>query len=461
MSDYYTRKQTAKVMIPELSQEEVFRYTRHVVIPEVGLEGQRKLKAASVLIIGTGGLGSPVSLYLAAAGIGRIGLVDFDAVDSSNLQRQIVHSTATIGQPKVESARQRLLELNPLIQVDAYLDVFTSENAREIANGYDILIDGTDNFATRYLLNDLAALTGRPYVYGSIYRFEGQVSVFDARTGPCYRCLFPEPPPPDSVQNCATAGVFGILPGTIGTIQATETIKLITGLGESLKGSLLLYDALDMSFQKIRLRKRPDCKLCGSHSEIKELIDYDAYCGVPHQVSAPLELYPDLEIGPEELSVRLKQPDPPWLIDIRETGEQAISSIAGARLISMANLMVELASIDRQQEMDPFLSCRSPFVKSRCFIAPGRFMPTSVIYAGALTAGLKPLTPPFTSIKKEIYETNFLSGVFYSDDWNAVGGMRDARISRYFTHSHPDPNAITCKNTHSIPDPYSTNPDPG
>src|SRR5574340_336987 len=258
-------------MLPELSQEELLRYSRHLMIPEVGLEGQRKLKNASVLIVGSGGLGSPVALYLAAAGVGRIGIVDYDLVDPSNLQRQIIHATDKVGTPKVDSARERLTRLNPSIQVDGYNQVLTSANAKAIAAPYDILVDGTDNFPTRYLLNDLAVLTGKPFVYGSIFRFEGQVSVFDARTGPCYRCLFPVPPPPNSVPSCGDAGVFGVLPGTVGTIQATEVIKLILGIGEPLIGKLLLYDALTMSMQLVTLRKNPHCIVCGEHPAITQL----------------------------------------------------------------------------------------------------------------------------------------------------------------------------------------------
>ena len=264
-------------MLPELSQDEILRYSRHLMIPEVGLAGQRKLKAASVLLIGTGGLGSPIALYLAAAGIGHIGLVDFDVVDVSNLQRQVIHGTAQVGKLKVGSARQRMLDLNPNIQVDAYNEKFSSANAERIASGYDILVDGCDNFPTRYLMNDLCALTGRPYVYGSIFRFEGQVSVFDARTGPCYRCLFPQPPPPGAAPSSATAGVFGVLPGTIGSMQATETIKLILGIGTSLVGKLLLYDALDTSLQSIHIRKNPACAVCGTQPTITKLIDYEEF----------------------------------------------------------------------------------------------------------------------------------------------------------------------------------------
>src|SRR4030066_519181 len=265
-------------MLPSLSHDEILRYSRHLLIPDVGLEGQRKLKAASVLVIGTGGLGSPVALYLAAAGIGHIGLVDYDVVDLTNLQRQVIHGTSTVGRLKVESARDRLQDLNPEIQVDIYNQAFTSANAMQIAEPYDMIIDGSDNFPTRYLANDLCVLTGKPNVYGSVYRFEGQVSVFDARVGPCYRCLFPEPPPPGLVPSCAESGVFGGLPGTIGTLQATEALKLILGIGEPLIGRLLLYNAQDMSFEFVKLRKNPGCKVCGEHPEVTEMIDYEALC---------------------------------------------------------------------------------------------------------------------------------------------------------------------------------------
>jgi len=268
-------------MLPSLSHSEVLRYSRHILIPEVGLEGQQKLKAASVLIIGIGGLGSPVALYLAAAGIGRIGLVDNDIVDFSNLQRQVIHGTSTIDKLKVESARERMVDLNTNIQVDIYNEAFTSANAMQIAQDYDLIIDGTDNFSTRYLINDLCVLTGKPYVYGSIYRFDGQVSVFDALRGPCYRCLFPEPPPPGLVPSSAEVGVFGVLPGTIGTVQAAEAIKLILGIGQPLVGRLLLYNALDMSFDFVKLRKNPDCKVCSPEPEITQLIDYEEIYDVP------------------------------------------------------------------------------------------------------------------------------------------------------------------------------------
>src|SRR5574338_293531 len=252
-------------MIEELTHNQILRYSRHLLMPEVGLQGQIKLKNSSVLVIGTGGLGSPVALYLAAAGIGRIGLVDYDVVDSSNLQRQVIHGTSTVGKLKVESARAKLLDLNPDIQIDVYNEPYTSENALRIAKDYDIILDGTDNFPTRYLTNDVAVFLGKPNVYASIYRFDGQVSVFYAKEGPCYRCLFPEPPPPGLVPSCAEGGVLGVLPGTIGLVQATEAVKLILGIGEPLIGRLLLYDALAMRFRELKLRKNPECPMCGEH----------------------------------------------------------------------------------------------------------------------------------------------------------------------------------------------------
>ncbi len=250
-------------MSADLSHEESLRYSRHLLLSEVGLSGQQRLKSASVLVVGVGGLGSPIAMYLAAAGIGHIGLVDFDTVDLSNLQRQVIHGTANLGQPKVESARQRILDINPGIDIEGYKEPFTASNAREIAQGYELIIDGSDNFATRYLINDLCVITGKPYIYGSVLRFDGQVSVFDARYGPCYRCLFPEPPPPNLVPSCAESGVLGILPGTIGTIQATEALKLLLGVGDPLIGRLLLFNALDMTFDFIKLQKNPKCQICG------------------------------------------------------------------------------------------------------------------------------------------------------------------------------------------------------
>jgi molybdopterin/thiamine biosynthesis adenylyltransferase/rhodanese-related sulfurtransferase len=344
-------------MLPELSHSEILRYSRHLLIPEVGLEGQKKLKAASVLVIGTGGLGSPVALYLAAAGIGRIGLVDYDVVDFSNLQRQVIHGQASLGQLKVESARQRMLDINPDIQVDVYNEVFNSENAFQIAEPYGIIIDGTDNFPTRYLTNDLAVLTGKPNVYGSIFRFDGQVSVFNANGGPCYRCLFPEPPPPGLVPSCAEGGVFGVLPGTIGTLQATEALKLILGIGESLSGRLMLYNALDMSFDFVNLRKNPNCKVCGENPEITTLIDYEEFCGMPMHDHDEGSAGVDWDITASELAERMKKEDGLKIIDVREPHELEISHIEGAQLLPLGQLASRLSELNSADEI--VLMCKA------------------------------------------------------------------------------------------------------
>jgi len=338
-------------MLPELSHEEILRYSRHLLVPEVGLEGQRKLKAASVLIVGTGGLGSPVALYLAAAGVGRIGLVDYDVVDRTNLQRQVIHGTGTVGELKVESARARLLDLNPDIQVDIFNEVITSGNAMGIAESYDLIIDCSDNFPTRYLTNDLCVMTGKPNVYGSVYRFEGQVSVFDARRGPCYRCLFPDPPPPGLVPSCAESGVLGILPGTIGTLQATEAIKLILGTGEPLIGKLLLYNAQDMSFEFVRLHKNPTCKVCGEHPSVTALIDYEAFCGVPGREVETGSAGIEWDITPMELQAMMKSEAAPTLVDVREPHELAISHIDGIRNIPLGQLAIRGTELDPKEEI--------------------------------------------------------------------------------------------------------------
>jgi adenylyltransferase/sulfurtransferase len=344
-------------MLPELSRDEILRYSRHLLIPEVGLEGQRKLKNASVLIIGTGGLGSPVALYLAAAGIGRIGLVDYDVVDSSNLQRQVIHGTSTVGKLKVESARAKLLDLNPDIQVDVYNEPYTSENALRIAQDYDIILDGTDNFPTRYLTNDVAVFLGKPNVYASIYRFDGQVSVFYAKEGPCYRCLFPEPPPPGLVPSCAEGGVLGVLPGTIGTLQATEALKVLLGIGEPLIGKLLLYNALDMTFDFVKLKKNPNCRVCGPHADIKELIDYEAFCGVPsHDHEDEGSAGASWDITVTELAERVKT-NHLKLIDVREPHELEISRLPDATNIPLGQLAARLSELDSAEDM--VLFCKS------------------------------------------------------------------------------------------------------
>lgn len=321
-------------MLPELTQDEVFRYARHLTIPEVGVQGQRKLKAASVLVVGTGGLGSAISLYLAAAGVGRIGLVDFDLVDSSNLQRQVIHDTEHIGKPKVESARERMLGLNPYIRVDAYPTPFTPENAEMIAADYEVVVDGTDNLPGRYLINDLCVLTGKPYIYGSVYQFEGQASLFDASAGPCYRCIFREPPPIDSMPSGVQMGVFGTLPGTIGTIQATEAIKWIVGAGELLTGTLLLYDALSMTFQRLDISKDPHCRVCGEKPEIHSLQDQPQY----YQKPTPVEIQEENAIEPADLANLLKAGTGVQLVDVRLPVEQKISRLESAKLIPLSQL---------------------------------------------------------------------------------------------------------------------------
>jgi adenylyltransferase/sulfurtransferase len=334
-----------------LSHEEIKRYSRHLLIPEVGLEGQRKLKSARVLLIGSGGLGSPVAMYLAAAGIGHIGLVDYDVVDFSNLQRQIIHGTSRLGDLKVDSARDRLLDINPDIEVEVYNELFASENALQIAEGYDLIIDGTDNFPTRYLVNDVSVMLGIPNVYGSIFRFEGQASVFDAKDGPCYRCLFPEPPPPGLVPSCAEGGVLGVLPGTIGSIQATEAIKVLLGIGTTLKGKLLLYNALDMSYDFVKLRKNPSCKVCSETPEITELIDYEEFCGVPAHDGDIGSAGAEWDIEVNELAEILQENDNIRLIDVREPHELEISNIEGAEIIPLGQLASRLSELDSAQDI--------------------------------------------------------------------------------------------------------------
>jgi len=341
----------------QLSHEEIRRYSRHLIMPEVGLAGQKKLKAASVLLIGTGGLGSPLGMYLAAAGIGKLGLVDYDTVDYTNLQRQIVHGTSGIGKLKVDSAKERLLDINPDIEVVTYNEPFTSENALEIARPYDVIVDGTDNFPTRYLTNDVCVLLGKPNVYGSIFRFEGQASVFYAKEGPCYRCLFPEPPPPGLVPSCAEGGVLGVLPGTIGTIQATEVVKLILGTGNTLIGRLLLYDALGMTFEEVKLRKNPRCVICSEHPTLDHLIDYEQFCGVPGHDHETESAGAGWDITPLQLSERLQQGNHIRIIDVREPHEWDISHIEGAELIPLGMLAARMNELDSAEEI--VLHCKT------------------------------------------------------------------------------------------------------
>jgi len=329
----------------ELSNEEIARYSRHLIMPEVALDGQKKLKRARVLTIGAGGLGSPLAMYLAAAGIGTIGIVDFDVVDESNLQRQIIHGTSDLGRPKLESARERIEDINPNVEVETFGEPLSSENAMEIFEDYDVIVDGTDNFPTRYLVNDACVLAGKPNVYGSIFRFEGQASVFYAEEGPCYRCLYPEPPPPGLVPSCAEGGVLGILPGAIGTIQATETVKLILGIGEPLISRLLLYDALSMRFREMKLRKDPNCPVCGENPSVTELIDYQEFCGIP-QANAQVDEVPEITV--RELSEKLSNGGGVSVLDVREPHEYEVANI-GARLIPLGELPERLVELDQDE----------------------------------------------------------------------------------------------------------------
>jgi sulfur-carrier protein adenylyltransferase/sulfurtransferase len=329
----------------ELSNDEIARYSRHLIMPEVALDGQKKLKAAKVLTVGTGGLGSPLALYLAAAGIGTIGIVDFDVVDESNLQRQIIHGTSDVGRPKVESARDKIEDINPNVEVRVHEEALTSENALEIFADYDVIVDGTDNFPTRYLVNDACVLLGKPNVYGSIFRFEGQASVFWAEEGPCYRCLYPEPPPPGLVPSCAEGGVLGILPGAIGVVQATEAVKLILGIGEPLVGRLMLYDALGMSFREMKLRKDPGCPICGENPTVTELIDYEEFCGIP-QANAVAQENGVPEITVKELKQKMDDGEDINVLDVREPHEYEVANI-GVKLIPLGELPRRLAEFDQ------------------------------------------------------------------------------------------------------------------
>ncbi|MBM3773574.1 MAG: molybdopterin-synthase adenylyltransferase MoeB [Acidobacteria bacterium] len=334
-----------------LSKEEILRYSRHLIMPEVGMEGQLKLKQARVLLVGTGGLGAPLGLYLAAAGVGRIGLVDFDVVDHSNLQRQVIHGTRDVGRKKLDSASDRMADINPHIAIDRHEVALSSENALDILRDYDLVVDGTDNFPTRYLVNDACVLLGKPNVYGSIFRFEGQATVFAYPGGPCYRCLYPEPPPPGLVPSCAEGGVLGILPGLIGVVQATETVKLILGAGELMVGRLLLYDALAMRFRELKLRRNPDCPACGDRPTITRLIDYHQFCGVPRQESAPPSGTTMDEITPAEVKARIDRRDPFVLIDVREPHEYQIARIPHARLIPLGELPKRVHELDSAGEI--------------------------------------------------------------------------------------------------------------
>jgi adenylyltransferase/sulfurtransferase len=341
--------------LPQLTNDEVKRYSRHLIMPEVGVDGQRRLKGGSVLCIGAGGLGSPAAMYLAAAGVGRIGIVDFDVVDFSNLQRQIIHGTADVGRSKLASAKDRLTAINPHIQVNTYETALSSENALELFEPYDVILDGTDNFPTRYLTNDACVLLGKPNAYGSIFRFEGQASVFSTKGGPCYRCLYPEPPPPGLVPSCAEGGVLGVLPGVIGVIQATEAIKLITGIGEPLIGRFLIYDALRMKFRELKLRKDADCPVCGTHPTVTKLIDYDQFCGIhpagPEPPALAAMTSSATDITPAALKARLDRGDKLQIIDVREPNEYQINRIPGSTLIPLGEIPRRYGELDPDSEL--------------------------------------------------------------------------------------------------------------
>jgi len=346
-----------EIPLPELTPDDLSRYSRHLILPEVGMEGQRKLKAARVLCVGTGGLGSPLAFYLAAAGVGTLGLVDFDVVDVSNLQRQIIHSTRDVGRKKLDSAADKLNALNPALNVVKHETMLSSANALEIIADYDIVADGTDNFPTRYLVNDACVLSGKPNVYGSIFRFEGQASVFATREGPCYRCLYPEPPPPGLVPSCAEGGVLGILPGLVGLIQATEAIKLILGNGEPLIGRLLLVDALAMRFRELKLRKNPDCPVCGAHPTVTRLIDYEQFCGLSPAASQEQALKNGIpQMTVQELKQRRDAGEDVFVLDVREPWEYQVANIGGT-LIPQNDVPQRLAEIDRNREI--IVQCRS------------------------------------------------------------------------------------------------------
>jgi adenylyltransferase/sulfurtransferase len=381
-----------QVALPQLDNAEIARYSRHLILPEVGLEGQQKLKAAKVLCVGSGGLGAPMLFYLAAAGVGTIGLVDFDVVDESNLQRQIIHSTADVGRPKIDSAADKLKALNPHVNIVKHETMLTSANALEIIKDYDIVADGTDNFPTRYLVNDACVLSGnKPNAYASIFRFEGQASVFATEDGPCYRCLYPEPPPPGLVPSCAEGGVLGILPGLLGVIQATEVIKLILGKGEPLIGRLVLVDSLNMKFRELKLRKNPDCPVCGTHPTVTKLIDYQQFCGiVPEQKPAPMQNGIP-QITPVDLKRRLDAGEDVFVLDVREPHEYQIVNI-GAPLIPLGDLPNRLGELDANREI--VIHCKTGGRSQRAaeFLQKSGFKNVSNL-AGGITAWATDVDP--------------------------------------------------------------------
>lgn len=372
-----------------LSNEEILRYSRHLTLPEVGMEGQLKLKQAKVLCIGAGGLGSPLAIYLAAAGVGTLGIVDFDIVDRTNLQRQIIHSTADIGRNKLDSAAESIAAINPNVSVRKFETRLTSANAMEIFQDFDIIADGTDNFPTRYLVNDACVLTGKPNVYGSIFRFEGQASVFATKSGPCYRCLYPEPPPPGMVPSCAEGGVLGILPGLVGVIQATETIKLILGLGETLAGRLLMIDAQAMRFRELKLRKNPDCPVCGAHPTVTKLIDYNQFCGIRGEEKGAETTLADMTV--EELKRRMDAGDKIFVLDVREPNEYQIANIGG-HLIPLNDLPKRVAELDANREIVVHCKLGGRSAKAVDFLRQSGFTNVHNL-AGGITAWAERVDP--------------------------------------------------------------------
>jgi molybdopterin/thiamine biosynthesis adenylyltransferase/rhodanese-related sulfurtransferase len=378
-----------------LSNDEILRYSRHLIMPEVGMEGQQKLKAAKVLCIGAGGLGSPLALYLGAAGVGTLGIVDFDVVDYTNLQRQIIHTTADVGRKKLDSAADKLKAINPFLNLRTFDTKLTSANALELFREFDIVADGTDNFPTRYLVNDACVLTGKPNVYGSIFRFEGQASVFATKDGPCYRCLYPEPPPPGLVPSCAEGGVLGILPGLVGVIQATETIKLILGQGDSLVGRLLLVDALGMKFRELKLRKNPDCPMCGTHPTITKLIDYDQFCGIRGVEAAPASPGKTegkmAEISVEELKKKLDNKEDIFILDVREPHEYQICNLNG-HLIPLGDLPKRLGELDSSREIVAHCKMGGRSAKAVALLQQAGFKKVSNL-TGGITAWAERVDP--------------------------------------------------------------------
>ena len=372
-----------------LSNDEILRYSRHLIMPEVGMDGQLKLKQAKVLCIGAGGLGSPLALYLAAAGVGTLGIVDFDVVDLTNLQRQVIHGTSDVGRKKLDSAADTLSEINPNVEVRKFDTRLTSANALELFRQFDIIADGTDNFPARYLVNDACVLTGKPNVYGSIFRFEGQASVFATKDGPCYRCLYPEPPPPGLVPSCAEGGVLGILPGLVGLIQATETIKLILGAGEPLIGRLLLVDALAMRFRELKLRKNPDCPVCGPHPTVTELIDYDQFCGIRGEEAAAPSTIKDMTV--EEFKQRLDKGDDLFVLDVREPHEYQICNLGG-HLIPLNDLPKRMSELDSSREIVVHCKMGGRSAKAVDFLKQSGFTRVHNL-AGGITAWAERIDP--------------------------------------------------------------------